>query len=358
MSRRGLWHFDMATASEVTVTNTIRESELKPLGRLLPSAGPVAGYRARLAASTRFAAAGVIVWLAAAGAGAQSCPAPGSASTPCSGSCAAISVGNAAGAPGNLVSIPISFQQGPDNGKTGQGFDDVAAIALTLGVPGTGDDPMPLAFDCTDGRLANGAVQPGAGIAANFAVVVENEQCVNRDRCLCPTSGGQTRDDFVNIVIYGPKDFPAQGPVEIASLPDSGQLLALNMRLAAGASGEIPLHVFSAIGQVKPEFGANLSIGDQAACDVTADSGADRSNITISDGKVTVTPVTPGAACPGDCNGDSKVTISELISAVNIALGSAQVGSCQAADQSGDGKVAINELIGAVNSALNGCPGS
>jgi hypothetical protein len=313
----------------------------------------------------RFAVAvlmGAAAWLAtSAMAGAQSCAAPGTVSTACSGNCAAIMVGNAQGAPSTTVAIPIGFQQGPDDGQPGQGFDEVAAIAFTLGVPGSGDS-APVAFDCTNGNLADGAVTPGAGIASNFTVVIENAQCTNRSRCLCPdTAAGQTRDNFVNVVVYGPKTLPEQGPVQIPVLPANGTLLTLNMRVAADApAGAIPLHIFSALagGPAKPQFAADLSIGDEAACDVTANS-QNRSNVSFTDGTLTVTQgTTPTPGCVGDCSGDGKVSINELISGVNIALGSAALSTCPAFDSNGDGMVSIGELITAVNNALNGCPAS
>jgi hypothetical protein len=49
------------------------------------------------------------------------------------------------------------------------------------------------------------------------------------------------------------------------------------------------------------------------------------------------------------------VAINELITGVNIALGSANVSTCSSFDVNGDGSVAINELISGVNGALNGC---
>ncbi len=60
-------------------------------------------------------------------------------------------------------------------------------------------------------------------------------------------------------------------------------------------------------------------------------------------------------ACTGDCNNDGMVSINELITGVNIALGTAAVTTCTSMDVDGDGNVSINELIAAVNSALNGC---
>jgi len=63
----------------------------------------------------------------------------------------------------------------------------------------------------------------------------------------------------------------------------------------------------------------------------------------------------PGAGPPvGDCNRDGLVTVSDLISAVNVAIGNAPLSSCALADANGDGEVAIDELIRAVNAALAG----
>jgi hypothetical protein len=49
------------------------------------------------------------------------------------------------------------------------------------------------------------------------------------------------------------------------------------------------------------------------------------------------------------------VTIDELITMVNIALGTRNVSECSVGDTSGDGQITIDEIIQAVNRALNGC---
>lgn len=56
----------------------------------------------------------------------------------------------------------------------------------------------------------------------------------------------------------------------------------------------------------------------------------------------------------GDCNGDGAVTVDELITGVNIALGSLPLSSCPQFDVNGDGAVTIEELIQAVQIALAG----
>jgi hypothetical protein len=51
------------------------------------------------------------------------------------------------------------------------------------------------------------------------------------------------------------------------------------------------------------------------------------------------------------------VTVDELLTAVNIALGTSPVEQCPAFDANGDGAVTVNEILAGVNNALNGCPG-
>ena len=68
------------------------------------------------------------------------------------------------------------------------------------------------------------------------------------------------------------------------------------------------------------------------------------------------TPVTPTAApCVGDCNGNGTVTVDEILTMVNIALGNARVDDCLAGDVNDDGQITVDEILTAVNNALNGC---
>ncbi len=63
----------------------------------------------------------------------------------------------------------------------------------------------------------------------------------------------------------------------------------------------------------------------------------------------------PALPCPGDCNGDGRVSIAELVTGVNIALGAQPISSCTALDTNGDEQVSIAEIIAAVGRALAGC---
>lgn len=69
----------------------------------------------------------------------------------------------------------------------------------------------------------------------------------------------------------------------------------------------------------------------------------------------TATP-TP-AGCTGDCNADKQVTVNELITMVNIALGNAPLSTCPAGDADGSGDITIDEIVQAVGYTLGSCPG-
>lgn len=60
-------------------------------------------------------------------------------------------------------------------------------------------------------------------------------------------------------------------------------------------------------------------------------------------------------ACDGDCDGDGRVSIAELVTGVNIAQGQLDAAACPAADTDANGAVAIAELIAAVRGALADC---
>lgn len=62
------------------------------------------------------------------------------------------------------------------------------------------------------------------------------------------------------------------------------------------------------------------------------------------------------ATCVGDCRNDGAVTVDELLTGVNIALGNAPLSACDVFDANHDNQVTVDELLTAVNNALNGCP--
>jgi cell division septation protein DedD len=65
--------------------------------------------------------------------------------------------------------------------------------------------------------------------------------------------------------------------------------------------------------------------------------------------------LTPTPSCAGDCDGNGEVTVAEIITLVNVAIGNADPTTCPAGDRNHDGQITVNEIVQAVNAALNGC---
>lgn len=66
-------------------------------------------------------------------------------------------------------------------------------------------------------------------------------------------------------------------------------------------------------------------------------------------------PISAGA-CAGDCNGDGRVPVDEVLTLVNIAVGNTLIAACEAGDANHDGQITVDEILAAVNAALTGCP--
>jgi hypothetical protein len=85
-------------------------------------------------------------------------------------------------------------------------------------------------------------------------------------------------------------------------------------------------------------------------------AGHDLPNVGGAPGKVTVT------TCTGDCDGDGKITIGEVVKCANLFQGQPPCNlsdpslSCPVADANGDGVVTIGEVVQCVNGFLDGCP--
>jgi hypothetical protein len=299
-----------------------------------------------------------------------------------------IAVGSGAGMPGDDVRVALNFAQGPNDGHPG-GIDEIATLAMTISLAGT-ETPTPLVLtDCTLGAqgLPN-AVQPDASISA-FTVVVQNATCSSgRPHCLCPDPvSGIAPDPFINLVIYGLPLTPAPGSnaVQIPTLPSSGQLLTIDLKIQPAASGTIPLHVLTAWSDSeRPPSTAFVSVGDRLATDQTCVPAAGVppctgtaavSQLSIVDGAVAVvmptSSMTP-AGTPTDTptsavtsTATSTATPSETptwsptLTAVPSATLTATpmlptptpVPSC-VGDCNGDGHVTIDEILIMVNIAL------
>ena len=106
-----------------------------------------------------------------------------------------------------------------------------------------------------------------------------------------------------------------------------------------------------------------INAGDADACGTAPVNGIDQrgyvrpgtGSATCSIGAYEYNSPGPPMGCAGDCNHNGAVTVTELVTLVNIALGTANVSACMAGDANGDGAITINEVIIAVNAGLSGC---
>jgi hypothetical protein len=94
---------------------------------------------------------------------------------------------------------------------------------------------------------------------------------------------------------------------------------------------------------------ADLSQGSHLITLTVRDSASNEATATIT---LNIRP----PSCPGDCDGAGTVTVDELITLVNIALGTLEPSACPAGDANGDQTITVDEIILAVNAALSGCP--
>ncbi|HYD48693.1 MAG TPA: choice-of-anchor V domain-containing protein [Terriglobales bacterium] len=75
----------------------------------------------------------------------------------------------------------------------------------------------------------------------------------------------------------------------------------------------------------------------------------------ISEATATATATILPSGCTGDCDGGGEVTVDEIITGVNIALGSVAPEGCVAFDRNSDGEVTVDEIVEGIQRALNGC---
>lgn len=88
---------------------------------------------------------------------------------------------------------------------------------------------------------------------------------------------------------------------------------------------------------------------------VTADDAGVVADVDRGNNSEAFSMSLPISACVGDCSSSGEVTVDELLTMVNIALGNAEVASCEAGDANLDGQITIDEILAAVNNALTGC---
>lgn len=70
---------------------------------------------------------------------------------------------------------------------------------------------------------------------------------------------------------------------------------------------------------------------------------------------MTATPTATVSPCAGDCRDEGQVTVDEILTLVEIALGDVPISACENGDANHDGDITVDEILAAVNHALSGC---
>jgi len=90
---------------------------------------------------------------------------------------------------------------------------------------------------------------------------------------------------------------------------------------------------------------------------VTWNDGATFSQGDVTGRDVYGTFLAPApVGCVGDCGRDGRMTVDEILTMVNVALGNTTLCACETGDANADGQITIDEILRAVNNALTGCP--
>jgi len=71
---------------------------------------------------------------------------------------------------------------------------------------------------------------------------------------------------------------------------------------------------------------------------------------------VTMAPVGGAPPCTGDCTNVGTVSATDLVTMVRIALGGSQLSACTMGDTDDNGRITVDEIIAAVNNAATQCP--
>jgi hypothetical protein len=107
------------------------------------------------------------------------------------------------------------------------------------------------------------------------------------------------------------------------------------------------------------DLGSAFHLGIRVAADAVAGDTPLASASPTPSSMPLATPSPTGspsaAACAGDCDGTHAVTVNEILTLVNIALGNTDISACRAGDTSGDGLITVEEILTAVRHALEGC---
>ncbi len=250
-------------------------------------------------------------------------------------------------------------------------------------------EPLPSSTGCNDGdpctindHCDGSGTCVGGGNASNTTSCDDGNDCTINDHCdgagTCVGGGNKGPTDSCTFAGLGTCAtgtclilFPGIPPICNATPKDCGD----KCHFCNPSTGECQANTFCGLnpcstGACDPSTGECVAGNEGAHCDdgnvctsndlchsgLCQGSAGGTPQPTATPGSQTPSPTSGPSECIGDCNSDRTVTVDEIITMVNIALGNAQVTDCEAGDANLDGQITVDEIVTAVNNALNGCP--
>ncbi len=250
-------------------------------------------------------------------------------------------------------------------------------------------EPLPSSTGCNDGdpctindHCDGSGTCVGGGNASNTTSCDDGNDCTINDHCdgagTCVGGGNKGPTDSCTFAGLGTCAtgtclilFPGIPPICNATPKDCGD----KCHFCNPSTGECQANTFCGLnpcstGACDPSTGECVAGNEGAHCDdgnvctsndlchsgLCQGSAGGTPQPTATPGSQTPSPTSGPSECVGDCNSDRTVTVDEIITMVNIALGNAPVTDCEAGDANLDGQITVDEIVTAVNNALNGCP--
>ena len=104
---------------------------------------------------------------------------------------------------------------------------------------------------------------------------------------------------------------------------------------SAAIAATFTINSSDAAGDLAP-VGSWVSHGSPGKVDTLAVDPTNAQSVYAGIGRRRVPDSTSDPACVGDCDGGEQVTVDEILTMVNIALGNAPLSSCTAGNANGD----------------------
>ena len=249
---------------------------------------------------------------------------------------------------GSGVEIDGGFGSARRNSVRGNSIRANSGVAIRLVAGGNDGIAAPAIGSASLTRVAGSAC---AGCSVDVYSDSDDEAAVYEGATLADAAGAWTFEKTGGLA----------GPMVTAAATDAlGNTSALSAAVALGGTPSPTPSESATATRTPTATGTRPTVGATATPTTAATIGTTTPTTepTATTTGATPTPQgptpTPGA-CSGDCDGDGRVSINELIRGVNIALARALLTTCPSFDRDGNGAVGIAELITAVNAALRGC---